>query len=107
MGAETRMSNVCVIIHVLSCCRNFKLKTNLIYRDYKKNVIYKLNSDDSTVARKDKKSFDSSIKILNDFCNHAGSKMNINKTEFIVLEGLKDMCDERTGSKQRITLSGV
>lgn len=87
MRAETRMSNVCVIIHVLICCRNFKIenKPNIIGIINNKNVINKLNSDDSTIARKDKKSFDLSIKNLYDFCNHAGSIININKTELILL----------------------
>lgn len=52
-----------------------------------------------SLALKDKNSLDLSLKIINEFCNHAGSKININKTECILLGGLKDMYDEINGIK--------
>lgn len=64
-----------------------------------KEIINIQHADDLTLALKDKNSLDLSLKIINEFCNHAGSKININMTECILLGGLKDMFDKINGIK--------
>ena len=39
------------------------------------------------------------LDVLNEFCKHAGSKININKTECILLGTLKNLYDELYGIK--------
>lgn len=50
--------------------------------------------DDLTFALKDKNSLDLSLKIINKFCDHAGSKINMYSTRVF-----KDMYDEINGVK--------
>ena len=52
------------------------------------------HADDLTVILKDILSLNETLETINKFCEHAGSKININKTECILLGSLKNMYNE-------------
>lgn len=54
------------------------------------------HADDLTLALKDQM-FNTSLDVLNTFCEHAGSKMNISRTEYIILGNLKYLYNELYG----------
>ena len=55
------------------------------------------HADDLTVALKDTLSLKNTIETIHEFCAHAGSKINIAKTECILLGNLKGLHDELYG----------
>ena len=57
------------------------------------------HADDLTVALKDTLSLKNTIETIHEFCAHAGSKINIAKTECILLGNLKGLHDELYGIK--------
>lgn len=48
------------------------------------------HADDVTLALRDMLSLDKAIETVKSFCDHAGSKVNLNKTQCILLGKLKD-----------------
>ncbi len=60
---------------------------------------YVQHADDLTLMLKDELSVSKSLETVHDFCNHAGSKVNLNKTECILLGKLKDKYDNICGIK--------
>ena len=68
------------------------------------------HADDMTLALKNIKSLNQALNTINNFCIHAGSKINISKTECILLGPLKDMLAEIKGitvSKGAIRCLGI
>ena len=57
------------------------------------------HADDLTVALKDTLSLKNTLETIHEFCAHAGSKINITKTECILLGNLKGLHDELYGIK--------
>lgn len=57
------------------------------------------HADDLTITVRDDISFINTMKIVHEFCDHAGSKINVNKTEFLLLGGLKNTLTEINGIK--------
>jgi exonuclease III len=55
------------------------------------------HADDMTLALKNIESLNQALNTINNFCIHAGSKINISKTECILLGPLKDMFSEIKG----------
>ena len=62
-------------------------KTNNMDREIK-NIQH---ADDLTVALRDEMSMKNTIDTINEFCLHAGSKVNLAKTECILLGNLKGL----------------
>ena len=56
-----------------------------------------------TVATKDVKSFENTIKTIAEFCKHAGSKINFDKTECILLGNMKGNYENIFGIKVNTT----
>ena len=84
--------------------RNFsyKLETNenisgIRINDYEIRNIQ--HGDDLTITVQDENSLSQALNTVHEFCKHAGSKVNINKTECISLGPLKDAYDEILGNK--------
>ena len=61
------------------------------------------HADDLTVATKDVKSFENTIKTIAEFCKHAGSKINFDKTECILLGNMKGNYENIFGIKVNTT----
>ena len=57
------------------------------------------HADDLTITVQDENSLSQALNTVHEFCKHAGSKININKTECILLGPLKDAYDEILGIK--------
>lgn len=57
------------------------------------------HADDLSTALIDEMSMKQSVEVLNEFCKHVGSKININKTECVLLGTLKNLYDELYGIK--------
>ena len=57
------------------------------------------HTDDLTLALKDTLSLQRALRIIHDFCLHAGSKVNLTKTECLLLQRLKDGRRELHGIK--------
>ena len=68
-------------------------KTNNMDREVK-NIQH---ADDLTVALRDERSMKNTIDTINEFCLHAGSKVNLAKTECILLGNLKGLYNEIHG----------
>ena len=49
------------------------------------------HADDLTITVQDKNSLSQALNTVHEFCKHAGSKMNINKTECILLVPINHM----------------
>lgn len=47
------------------------------------------HADDLTITVRDDISFINTLKIVHEFCDHAGSKINVSKTEFLLFGRLK------------------
>lgn len=47
------------------------------------------HADDLTITVRDDNSFINTMKIVDGFCHHAGSKINVSKTECLLLSRLK------------------
>ena len=71
-------------------------KTNNMDREIKKNIQH---ADDLTVALRDEISMKNTIDTINEFCLHAGSKVNLAKTECLLLGNLKGLYNEIYGVK--------
>ena len=65
----------------------FGIKIN----DYEIRIIQ--HADDLTKTVQDENSLSQALNTVHEFCKHAGSKININKTECILLGSLKDAYD--------------
>jgi hypothetical protein len=63
------------------------------------NEIKSIHADDLTVAVLNKNSLMNTINVIHEFCEQQGSKININKTECILLGILKDNFKEMQGIK--------
>lgn len=83
-----------LVIRILNCNQNIKGIT--INDNEIKNIQH---ADDLSIALKDEMSIKHALEVLNEFCKHAGSKININKTECILLGTLKNLYDELYGIK--------
>ena len=57
------------------------------------------HADDLTITVQDENSLSQALNTVYEFCKHAGSKINVNKTEWILLGPLKDAYDEILGIK--------
>ena len=66
---------------------------------------YVQHADDLTLMLKDELSVSKALEIVNSFCGHAGSKLNLQKTECILLGNLKNKYDKTDGIK--VTNSAV
>ena len=68
------------------------------------------HADDLSVALRDEKSLKNAIDTIQEFCSHAGSKINLDKTECILLGQLKGLYNELYGvkvSKKAIKVLGI
>ena len=62
------------------------------------------HADDLTLALKNIKSVENAVETIDVFCRHAGSKININKTECILLGNLKGRFENIHGIKVNTTV---
>ena len=65
--------------------------------DYEIRIIQ--HADDLTITVQDENSLSQALNTVHEFRKHAGSKININETECILLGPLKDANDEILGIK--------
>ena len=79
------------------CCGNFiyKLKQNQNIKGFKTDQMDKeVKNIQHDNALKNIDSVNKALDTIRNFCIHAGSKININKTECILLGPLKSLLDE-------------
>jgi hypothetical protein len=81
---------------------SLKIKNNNMIEGFRaknmnKEVKNIQHADDMTLALKNIESLNQALNTINNFCIHAGSKINVSKTECILLGPLKDMFSEIRG----------
>lgn len=94
-----------LVIRILNCNHN---KKGITTNDNEIKTIQ--HADDLSIALIDKMSMKNVSEVLNDFCKHAGSKINISKTECILLRTLRNLYDKLYSIKstnKAVRFSGI